>query len=111
MFTIADLVKELDQEARATRRVLERVPDDRLDWAPHDKSLTLGQLAMHVATLPGAIAEISTKPFDVKTAIPRPSATSTAELLRVLEESLTRAKTLLGLTDIWVSTRHNVTDS
>ncbi len=79
--------------------MLERVPDDRLDWKPHAKSMTLGQLAMHVANLPGAIAEISTRSFDVKTVIPRPSATSTAELLVVLEESLARARTLLGAMD------------
>ena len=44
MVTIEDLLQELEQEAQTTRRVLERVPDDRLDWRPHDKSLTLGQL-------------------------------------------------------------------
>jgi uncharacterized damage-inducible protein DinB len=99
MLTIDDLLQELEQEAHTTRRVLERVPDDRLDWKPHDKSLTLGQLAMHVATLPGAIAEISTRAFDVKTVIPRPSATSAAELLVVLDESLARARTLLGAMD------------
>jgi uncharacterized damage-inducible protein DinB len=96
MLTIDDLLGELEREAPATRRVLERVPDDRLDWTPHPKSLTLGQLAMHVAMIPGAIAEISTRSFDVKTVIPRPSARSSAELLRVLDESLTRARTLLG---------------
>ena len=94
MLTIDDLLQELEEEAQATRRVLEHVPDDRLDWKPHDKSMTLGQLAMHVANLPGAIAQVSTRDFDVKTVIPRPSATSTAELLVVLEESLTRARTL-----------------
>jgi uncharacterized damage-inducible protein DinB len=99
MLTIQDLLQELEQEADATRRVLERVPGDRLDWKPHDKSMTLGQLAMHVANLPGAIAEVSTRDFDVKTVIPRPSATSTAELLLVLEESLTRARRLLGAMD------------
>jgi uncharacterized damage-inducible protein DinB len=99
MLTIDDLLQELEEEAQATRRVLEHVPDDRLDWKPHDKSMTLGQLAMHVANLPGAIAEVSTRDFDVKTVIPRPSATSTAELLVVLEESLTRARTLLGAMD------------
>jgi uncharacterized damage-inducible protein DinB len=99
MLTIDDLLEELEQEAQATRRVLEHVPGDRLDWKPHDKSMTLGQLAMHVANLPGAIAEVSTRDFDVKTVIPRPSATSTAELLVVLEESLTRARTLLGAMD------------
>jgi len=107
MLTIQDLLQELEQEARATRRVLERVPDDRLDWKPHEKSMTIGELAMHVANLPGAIAEVSTRDFDVKTVIPRPSATSTAELLVVLEDSLKRAKTLLvamadaGLASPW----------
>jgi uncharacterized damage-inducible protein DinB len=99
MLTIQDLLQELEQEADATRRVLERVPGDRLDWKPHDKSMTLGQLAMHVANLPGAIAEVSTRDFDVKTVIPRPSARSTTELLVVLEESLTRARRLLGAMD------------
>jgi uncharacterized damage-inducible protein DinB len=99
MLTIGDLLQELEHEAQATRRVLERVPGERLGWKPHPKSMTLGQLAMHVASLPGAIAEVSTRPFDVKTVIPRPSATSTAELLATLEESLTRARALLGAMD------------
>lgn len=99
MLTITDLLQELEQEAPSTRRVLERVPDDRLDWTPHEKSMTLGQLAMHVANLPGAIAEISTRSFDVKTVIPRPTATSTAQLLMVLEESLRKARTVLGAMD------------
>jgi uncharacterized damage-inducible protein DinB len=96
MLTIHDLLRELEQEADATRRVLERVPEDRLDWKPHPKSMTLGELAMHVANLPGAIAEVSFRDFDVKTVIPRPGAGSTAELLAVLEGSLERARTLLG---------------
>lgn len=96
MLTIADLLQELEQEADATRRVLERVPGDRLDWKPHPKSMTLGELAMHVANLPGAIAEVSSRDFDVKTVIPRPGAASTPELIAALEGSLTRARTLLG---------------
>jgi uncharacterized damage-inducible protein DinB len=99
VLTIDDLLQELEQEAQATRKVLERVPDDRLDWKPHPKSMTLGQLAMHVANLPGAIAEISTRSFDVKTVIPRPGARSSAELLAVLDQSLARAKALLGAMD------------
>ena len=99
MLTIDDLLQELEQEAQATRRMLEHVPGDRLDWKPHKKSMSLGQLAMHVANLPGAIAEVSTRDFDVKTVIPRTSATSTAELLVVLEDSLKRASTILGAMD------------
>ena len=59
MTMIEPLIQELEQEAATTRRVLERVPNDRLAWKPHDKSMSLGQLALHMATVPGAIAEIS----------------------------------------------------
>jgi uncharacterized damage-inducible protein DinB len=52
------LLPELDQEMATTRRLLERVPDDRADWKPHDKSMSLGRLATHVAELPGFVAMI-----------------------------------------------------
>jgi uncharacterized damage-inducible protein DinB len=106
MVTVADILSELEQEAPATRRVLERVPAHQLGWKPHDKSMTLGQLAMHVANLPGAIAEISTKAsFDVKTPIPRPEATSTSEVLALFEESIARAQTILkGMSDDQLAT-------
>lgn len=100
MMTLADLLEELEQEAPATRRVLERVPEGRLGWRPHDKSMTLGQLAMHVATLPGAIAQVSTLPsFDVNTIIPRPGAASVAQLTAALDESVARARAILGAMD------------
>ena len=77
MVSMNELLQELEHESAATRRVLERVPQDRFDWKPHPKSMTLGQLALHVATIPGAIADVSTRPtFDARTAIPRPSCTS-----------------------------------
>jgi uncharacterized damage-inducible protein DinB len=50
-------IQEFDQEAATTRRVLERVPQDRLTWKPHPKSMSLGTLALHVASSPGFIAE------------------------------------------------------
>jgi uncharacterized damage-inducible protein DinB len=56
---IDELLQELEQEALATRRVLSCVPDDELGWKPHERSFSLGQLALHVATLPGAIARMS----------------------------------------------------
>jgi uncharacterized damage-inducible protein DinB len=97
MVTITELLQELEQEGQATRRVLERVPQDQLGWRPHSKSLTLGQLALHVATLPRAIAELSTRPtFDVKTEIPRPSPVSVAELVAELDRSVRRARAILG---------------
>lgn len=47
---------EFDQEMAATRRTLERVPDGKPDWKPHDKSMTLSRLANHVAEIPGWVA-------------------------------------------------------
>ena len=49
---------ELEQESAPTRRVLERVPGDKLSWKPHEKSLSLGQLAFHVAGNPGFVAQM-----------------------------------------------------
>lgn len=50
---IADtLLPEFDHEMTVTRKVLERVPEDRFGWKPHPKSMSLGQLAQHVATIP-----------------------------------------------------------
>ena len=52
----AALLAELDREARATRKVLERVPLEKLEWRPHAKAMSLGQLAGHVAGIPGNMA-------------------------------------------------------
>ena len=59
MTMVGPLLGELQQEAAVTRRVLERVPTDKLTWKPHPKSMSLGQLAMHTATIPGGIAKMA----------------------------------------------------
>ena len=65
--TIASgLLQELEQEAQTTRRLLERVPDNRLSWRPHEKGRTLGELAMHVAMVPGSVAELASLPSPVQ---------------------------------------------
>ena len=46
------LLPEFDHEMATTRRLLERVPDAEFGWKPHDKSMTLGRLAAHIANLP-----------------------------------------------------------
>ena len=97
MVTIQDFLEELENEAAATRRLLERVPEAKMDWRPHEKSMTLGQLAMHIAILPASIARVSMQSeFDIGTVVPRPQAGSTAELLTALEQSVVEAKKLLG---------------
>lgn len=53
------LLAEFDHEAATTLRFLERVPADALEYAPHEKSMTLGQLALHIATAPSVIADMA----------------------------------------------------
>ena len=60
------LIMELEQEAKTTRNVLARIPNDKLAWKPHIKSMSLGGLAGHIATIPGGMAKIaSLESFDV----------------------------------------------
>ena len=99
MSMIEALLQELDQEAQTTRRVLERVPEDRLGWKPHDKSWSLGQLALHVATVPGAIAEIARQsPFPLPK-FTQPSAMSAEELILALDQSVAKARQILRSMD------------
>jgi uncharacterized damage-inducible protein DinB len=98
--TVAELLQELEQEAGNTRRTLERVPEDRLAWKPHEKSPSLGQLALHIAMLPGAITDVALKPaYEAGPRLPRPSAGSRAELLETFDQSLAQAKARLGAVD------------
>ena len=95
------MVDELRQEAGTTRRVLERVPGDKLSWRPHPKSMTLGQLAIHVATIPGAICGLAAQDgFDASTAdFTPPQPASHDEVLTAFEASLKNAEAYLsGLT-------------
>ena len=97
MRMIDGLLAELEQEAATTQRVLERIPQAHLSWKPHPKSMSLGQLALHVATVPGNVAELAA--VDV---IPEPpsfiqaEAATAAELVPSLAESVAKAKKVLG---------------
>ncbi len=82
------LIGELTQEAGTTRRVLERVPQDKLGWRPHEKSQSLGQLALHVAMIPGRIADLVSDPDGQIPVVPRPEAKSVEELVSTLESSV-----------------------
>ena len=56
------LLPEFDQEMANTRKVLERIPDDKLDWQAHPKSHTIGWNANHVADIPNWLVAVLTKP-------------------------------------------------
>src|SRR5256885_4675877 len=97
MKMIDGLLAELEQEAVATRRVLERIPQAHLSWKPHPKSMSLGQLALHVATVPGNVAELAA--LDTVPAPPafvQPEAATASELVPALSESVAKAKRTLG---------------
>src|SRR4051812_45785331 len=99
MSAIELFLQELEQEAQTTRRVLERVAGDRLAWKPHDRSMSLGQLALHIATIPGAIAAMSQhSPFQIPQ-FTQPSAASAADLVPALEQSVAQARQILRAMD------------
>ncbi len=55
------MLNEFRQEAETTRRVLERIPADKLTWQPHPTSMSLGQLAIHIAGIPGRLGYVVTQ--------------------------------------------------
>lgn len=98
---IENLLAELESEAEPTRRLLERIPPDQLAWRPHPKSMTLGELALHVAQVPGAFAEwLRHDTVDMATVeFATPAPESADAVRRTLEESLTAARQWLGTLD------------
>jgi uncharacterized damage-inducible protein DinB len=84
------LIAELQMEAASTRKMLERVPTDKSDWKPHEKSMKLGRLASHVAELPSWIAmTMTTDGLDLTMMDYKPLMNGTnAELLELLDNSV-----------------------
>ena len=97
MAIVDGILQELEQEAQTTRRLLERVPDDQLTWRPHEKARTLGELAMHVAIVPGGVAELVATQTTVQ--VPQfsePQLKNASELIPLLDASIAKAKKLLS---------------
>src|ERR1700755_3119528 len=96
------LAAELKQEAATTRRLLERVPEDKLDYKPHEKSMTMGRLAGHVAELPGFVNMIMQQDsFNFRPAGGNPSRqplvmTSRKQLLDAFDQNVTTLRTALS---------------
>jgi len=96
------ILPEFRTEAAITKRVLERVPGDKLTWKPHAKSMTLGQLAGHVAQIPGRISKMAQQDsFDVlKGSFVPPQPESLEEILTGYEQSVHDAEQFLqGVTE------------
>ena len=91
------LATELSEEAVGTRKVLERVPTDNFSWQPHEKSMTFGKLASHIAYTPGWVATIVGMDELVTDAdsAPPPGAGSTEELLKTFDDKVKEALLIL----------------
>ena len=81
------LAAEVLQESKTTRKVLERVPEDKLSWRPHPKSMSVGTLALHIAVIPGRLAEYFNEPARQVPQFTPPEATSRQEILDAHDSS------------------------
>jgi uncharacterized damage-inducible protein DinB len=96
------LFADLDMEFSATRKLLERFPDEHADWRPHDRSWTLATLAAHVAELPGFGEVIAAQPeYDfAQTPYVASTARTKAELLELFDGSVAGLKQALAALDV-----------
>ena len=90
------LFPDIEAEFRTTKRMLERVPDGQDDWRPHEKSMTLGKLATHLAQLPGfGIAMLAKEEFDGATRPPDPVFSLGADRVKMFDELSAQVRGLL----------------
>ena len=91
------MLAEFEEQAALTRKFLERLPENKLTWKPHAKSMTAGQLAYHLAFVPGGVAHaaaMNPAPApDFNTLAPQPA--SRQEVLNKFEESIAAVRELL----------------
>ncbi len=95
------LLPEYDQEMAGVRKTLERVPDDKLSWKPHDKSMSMQQLASHIANLPNwTVLSLKQDQFDMNPPDGEPATTPQAnsqqELLEFFDKNSTAARAAIA---------------
>lgn len=100
MKAVDPIIAELDQEAVTTEKVLDRVPADKLDWKPHPKSMSLGQLALHVASISDISSFVEMDGLDVNgVTFEAPQPESKAAIAETFKNSLEAARQRLGAVD------------
>jgi uncharacterized damage-inducible protein DinB len=100
MSIIHPILAELDHEARTTTRVLERVPQERLDWTPHPKSMPLRKLAWHLATIPTRVLKmLGDSTFDLKNAGPPEPPAEVSSIVNAFQESVAELRAFLVTLD------------
>lgn len=94
------LLAEFETQAPITRRFLERLPEDKLTWKPHDRSLSAGQLAYHLAFVPAAIVLlVQDNPVQARSSFDYPQPASRQEVLAKFDESIAVVRERLRLFD------------
>jgi uncharacterized damage-inducible protein DinB len=111
MAIVDSILMEMDQEAKTTTRVLERIPQDKLSWKPHAKSYSLGQLGLHIARGQGFLSDaVSKDTFEIGD-MSQPEPASVKEILDTFAQSTAHAKETLAKLDdaklmaLWTATR------
>lgn len=92
------LLPEFDHEMGTTRKLLERVPDQKFDWGPHQKSMSLGRLASHIAEIPSFVnAIIGSSSFNMSSETYKPWTASTrADIVAAFDKNVADARTMIA---------------
>jgi uncharacterized damage-inducible protein DinB len=94
------LLAEFETQAPITRKFLERLPEDKLTWKPHEKSMTAGQLAYHLAHVPGGVVRFAqNNPAQAPEFAGFPQPTSRQEILKTFDESINAVRASLSKCD------------
>jgi uncharacterized damage-inducible protein DinB len=98
--TARSFLAEFEVQAPITRKYLERVPEDKLTWKPHEKSMTAGQLAFHLATVPAGVLRLAqNNPAQAPDGGKFPQPASRQEILAAFDETIAAVRELLPAFD------------
>jgi uncharacterized damage-inducible protein DinB len=90
------MLAEFETQAAITQKYLERVPEDKLTWKPHEKSMTAGQLAYHIATVPGGVVRfVQNNPAQLPKGFTFPQPANREEILKAFDESIAAVRSVL----------------
>ena len=95
---VQSIVEEVRKESEATSRMLERIPGDKLNWQPHPKSKSIGDLAYHIAALPALVAN-ALRRDELDAAAPRPPMPRDVPPAEVFRRNLDEFLSVIGSMD------------
>ena len=100
MRIVDPILMEMDQEAETTKRLFNIIPEDKLSWRPHPKAMSLGELAFHIATIPGGLAELGKNDVFEMTEFPaHEEATSRDQIQAAFAESFAKGRAIVAGTN------------